>query len=456
MNESQFTVLVVDDEPLKRVSLQVELGEAGYDVVEAADGGLALRQMDARPVDVVVTDLRMPGLDGLAFLNEVKRRWPGIDVILMTAYGTVDTAVEAMKRGAYDYITKPFKTDVLLAKLERLRAYRQSQAADAAPPGDGLGRMAGATLGMRQLFAQIRSAADGTEPVHIGGEPGAGKTLVAETIHKLSPRRGCALVRLNCEVLTDHTVEGELLGVPSSVSDMRRPGRIEQAAGGTLLIENVDRLGAGLQAALAQALVSGQLEMNGGQVPVNTRVITTAKVPLADHVQQGAFREDLYYRLSVRLIAVPPLRDRREDIPALSRRFVEQHAPLAGVSGESPVEISAHAMDALTGYHWPGNVMELEHAIEQALTRCGGSEIRPEHLPAAIRETTSREMGVPVPEVGLGLNQTVADVERTLIEAALRHCSGNQARAAQLLHIPRTTLRDKMAKYGLVGDSQAS
>ncbi len=455
MSEPKMTVLVVDDEPIKRVSLQIELGEAGYEVIDAADARIALRILEGRIPDVVVTDLRMPGMDGVAFLDEVKRRSPGVYVILMTAYGTVDTAVDAIKRGAYDYITKPFRTDVLLEKLDRIRAYRRSEASGEAVAETGLGRLVGVGRAMCQVFEQVRAASAGDEPVLICGEAGTGKTVIAESIHQLSARRSGPCVRVNCETLPDRMLAADLFGPEAGAGGDGKRGLIDQAAAGTLLVENIHRLSPTTQARVAQKLEETRFAPPEAAAPMPARWIATSKVPLLEMVRRGEFREDLFYRLSSRVVNVPSLRDRREDIPALVRCFVEKHAALARSAEGRPVGISAHAMDMLMAYHWPGNVLELEHAVEQALTRCDGAEIRPEHLPALPTTADAGQAAVSVPEVGLGLNQTVADVERMLIEAALRHSAGNQARAAQILRIPRTTLRDKMTKYGLVGEVQS-
>lgn len=448
-----MTVLVVDDEPIKRVTLQIDLSEAGYEVIDAADAEIALRLMDSRMPDVVVTDLRMPGRDGIAFLEEIKRRSSDVPVIVMTAYGTVDTAVEAIKRGAYDYITKPFPSERLIEKLDRIHAYRAAGAAVESGDAAGLGRLVGASRGMRLLFDQIRVAAAGGEPVLIFGEAGAGKTSVAEAIHQLGAGRNGRLIRAACETLVDRVPGAETFGgeggVGSGPAD-RKPGLIDQAAGGSLLLENIDRLSPAMQARLLQALE--MQNAHATEQPALARLLSTTRVALLDLVRRGEFREDLFYRLGARVLSVPSLRDRREDIPALARGFAVKHAALARAAADQAPTISAHAMDALMAYHWPGNVLELEHVIEQALARCDGREIRPEHLPALASARPAGDLDVPMPEVGMGLNQTVADVERMLIEAALRHSAGNQARAAQVLRIPRTTLRDKMTKYGLVGE----
>lgn len=452
MSESKMTVLVVDDEPIKRVTLQLELAEAGYEVIDAADAPIAMRLMEGRIPDVVVTDLRMPGMDGIAFLDEIKRRWPGTYVILMTAYGTVDSAVEAIKRGAYDYITKPFRTEALLEKLERIGSYRAAHAVSEGTANSGFGRLIGNARSMRLLFEQARAAAADPGPVLIFGEGGTGRTSLAETIHQSGGRRGEPLARVHCETLVERTAAAELFGGEPGVPGDGEPGLLDAPSGG-VLFENIDRLSPGLQSRLLCAM---EARSAPDAAPAAARLMATTKVALLESVRRGEFREDLFYRISARILSIPALRERREDIPALAHHFTVRHAALNRAATSEPVTISPHAMDLLVAYHWPGNVLELEHVIEQSLARCDGAEIRPEHLPSLPSKSESRPVSLPIPEVGTGLSQTVSDVERMLIEAALRHSAGNQARAAQILRIPRTTLRDKMTKYGLVGDSPAA
>ncbi len=452
-------ILVVDDEPLKRITLQIELTEAGYQVFEAAEAKTALRILEGRPIDVVVTDLRMPGMDGLTFLEHVKQRRPGVHVILMTAFGTVDTAVAAMKRGAYDYLTKPFTTDVLLTKIDQLLAYRhstpeavESSGESSATGPDRVGRLIGHSHAMRNLIAQIRTVADSERTILIQGESGTGKELVAEALHELSRRRDKPLIKFSCAALQPNLLESELFGHEKgafTTAISRRLGRFELADGGTLFLDEVDDIPLEIQVKLLRAIEEQAFERVGGEqvVQVNVRLICATKRDLRDLVESHRFREDLYYRLHVINLTIPSLRDRMDDVPILVQHFIEKHAPLGPDNSRSG--ISPHAMDSLMNYHWPGNVRELEHVIERALAFCGSGQIGPEHLPALTGERRGGEHVIPFAEVTGGLTETVAGIERRMIESALLQADNNQAKAAQILGIPRTTLRDKLAKYGL-------
>ncbi len=443
-------VLVVDDEPLKRITLQIELSEHGYEVYEAADAQAARRIFDARPIDVVVTDVRMPGLSGLDLLTYVKQAHPEVEVILMTAYATVDTAVLAIKRGAYDYITKPFTTQELLAKLDRLFATRQqsSQAQEVA----SFGKLVARSQVMKRLFEQVRAAAATDRTILLLGESGTGKELFAEAIHAHSARASKPLVRFSCAALQPSVLESELFGHEKGAftgAIRQKAGRFELAHGGTMLVDEVDDIPTDLQVKLLRVVEQQEFERVGGEQPVrvNVRLICTTKCDLLKLVKEGRFREDLYYRLNVISFTIPPLRERPDDIPILARHFVQKHASLVG---GRPVEISVHAMDELMRHTWPGNVRELEHVLERALAFCGDGEIRPQHiLPLGSDTTQPPPAWVPAENGRLSLNDTVADIERRMILLALRQCDNNQARAAQRLGIPRTTLRDKMAKYGI-------
>ncbi len=453
------SILVVDDEPLKRITLQIELAEAGYQVYETAEPNAALRTLDSKPVDVVVTDLKMPGMDGLTFLEHVKQRRPDVHVILMTAFGTVDTAVAAMKRGAYDYLTKPFKTEVLLSKIEDLLAYRRSAptpvgepAADGVSSGERLGRLVGHSHAMQALFSQIRTVANGDQTLLIRGESGTGKELVAEAIHQLSRRAEQPLIKCNCAALQPDLVESELFGheqgaFPSAVR--RKAGRFELAGGGTLFLDEVSGIPTETQIKVLRALEQQTFERMGGQegLPVRCRLICATRHDLHELINGQRFRRDLYYRLNVVTLSVPPLRDRREDIPALVADLLENSAA-APANAVRPT-LSPHALDLLVRHHWPGNVRELEHALEHALAFSSGAQIRPEDLPPLGEDTGGGEHVIPFAETAAGLTETVATIERQMINSALIQSEYNQAKAAQLLGIPRTTLRDKIAKYRL-------
>jgi DNA-binding NtrC family response regulator len=454
------SVLIVDDEPLKRITLQIELTEAGYTVYDAPEAPSAMRLLEAHPVDVIVTDLKMPEMDGITFLERAKSLRPDVQVIMMTAYGTVDTAVEAMKRGAYDYITKPFSTAALLAKIEPLLRVQQLRRS---PDGDGegvdrIGGLIGSSHAMRSLFDQIRTVADSERTILIQGESGTGKELVAEAIHQHSRRQGCPLLKFTFAALQPTVIESELFGHEKGAftgAIRQKPGRFELADGGTLFLDEVDDISPDLQVKLLRVLEQQEFERVGGEQPVkvDARLICATKKDLRHLMQEGRFRQDLYYRLHVIHLMVPPLRDRREDIPTLVKHFIGKHSAVAR-SGQTP-EVSAHAMDVLLRHSWPGNVRELEHVVERALAFCDGPQLKSEHIPPLGDHDAVGAQVLPVAEIAKPLNQAVADVESNMIASALRRASGNQARAAQLLGIPRTTLRDKLSKYGFDSGSFA-
>ena len=448
----QGRILVVDDEPLKRITLQIELSEQGYEVYEAADGLSARRIFESKPIDVVVTDVRMPGMNGLDLLSSLKQIRPEVEVILMTAYATVDTAVLAIKRGAYDYITKPFTTQELLAKLDRLFAVRTPLESDDGV--DTFGRLVARSASMKRLFTQLRAVADTDRTILLCGESGTGKELFAEAIHQHSLRAGKPLIRFSCAALQPTVLESELFGHEKGAftgAHRQKSGRFELADGGTILLDEVDDIPTEIQVKLLRVVEQQEFERVGGEEPirVDVRLICATKCDLLQLVKEGRFREDLYYRLNVISLAIPPLRERPEDLPVLANHFVKKHAALVG---DANVSISPHALDELIRHNWPGNARELEHVLERALAFCGGNEIRPEHILPLSRDATDMTgmPGLELTEAGrLGLNETVADIERRLILMALRQCNDNQARAAQKLGIPRTTLRDKMAKYNI-------
>jgi DNA-binding NtrC family response regulator len=454
-------ILVVDDEPLKRITLQIELGEHGYEVCEAADAQAAKRLFETRPFDVVVTDVRMPGTSGLDLLTYVKQARPEVEVILMTAYATIDTAVLAMKRGAYDYITKPFTTPELLEKLARLFAGRAPSAEDGV---ETFGQLVARSPVMKRLFQQARAMAATDRPILLCGEKGTGKERLAEAIHASSTRAAQPFVRFHCTAADPQSLAGELFGHEKGAAGAAarpKPGRVDQAEGGTLLIEEVAALPADLQPRLLRLLERQEYERVGGAQPIHAdiRVLGTTDCDLLASVKDGRFSEDLYYRLSAVSLTIPPLRERPDDIPVLARHVLARH-------GARPVELTAHAADELLRHRWPGNVNELEHVLARALASCVGGvgdgnesgagprELRAEYLlplgtdAAGGADPTTVEMG----ESGrIGLTETVTDIERRMILLALRQCDHNQARAAQRLGIPRTTLRDKMAKYSIPG-----
>jgi len=448
-------LLIVDDEPLKRVTLQIDLTEAGYTTFEAADAPAALRLLDTQPVDAIVTDLRMPEMDGIEFLRKVKTDSPQTHVIVMTAYGSVDSAVEALKRGAYDYLTKPFSTITLIEKIDRLLGARCTQGEILKAGSRQLGVMIGRSHSSCRLFDQVRAAAEVEQPVLIYGESGTGKDRAAEAMHELSQRSGQPLVKFSCVGTDPVSMERDLFGAgqESSTGSPGHPGQFELAHGGTLMLDQVEELPLNLQARLLRALDRSPAgpSGNGDQPHVLVRLICGTCCDLQQQLAEGRFRQDLYYRISAVTLTIAPLRDRPADIPLLANHFSRNSATRAG-KPESSARIHPHAIDTLMDYHWPGNVRELEHVMSRAVSLARGEEILPSHIQLPIEQGTESHPQNPPADSKPGLTETVAGVERTMIDAALRRAAGNQAKAAQFLGIPRTTLRDKMAKYGMAGE----
>lgn len=432
-------LLVVEDDPNKRVNLRLELTDAGYRVLEAEDGPRALRILGVEPVHVVISNLSLPGMDGLQLLENLKAQHPQTHVIVTSPQGSVDTAIEAIKRGAYDYLPEPCPKERLLERLERLVTCQSINGQAPRPAVEELGSLVARSHAGRRLLDQIRKVAAGESSVLILGEAGSGTTSVAEEIHANSSRAAQPMVRLHCAAQSNQ-LEAQLLDGQN--------GALVRSRGGTLLIEEIDAMPMDVQVKLAAALDAPDGSAGAGHRP---RLICISRKDLRESTEQGRFRQELYYRLSTAVITVPPLRDRREDIPLLAERLIKREAAkAAGHAG--PRWINPHAIDLLMGHTWPGNIRELEQVLTRAVTFADGDQIEQKDILLPVGDSAAVPQSAVLPTGFKDLTETVAGVERTLINNALRKAAGNQAKAAQLLGIPRTTLRDKMAKYGMVGD----
>jgi two-component system response regulator AtoC len=454
------SVLIVDDESSMRHLLSVILTERGYEARAVASGEDALRELVARDYDLVLTDVRMPGMGGLALLAEIQRTHPELMVIVMSAYGSHDAAVEAMKAGAYDYLSKPFKPDEVVLVLrkaeerERLqrenRRLRRELASDFGPE-----HLIGQSEAMQAVVRQVRKLAPQRTTVLLTGESGTGKELVARALHDLSPRAACPFVAVNCGAIPAELIESELFGhVRGAFTDAVRnkKGLAAEADGGTLFLDEVGELPLPMQVKLLRFLQEEEIRPVGDtrSARVDVRVVAATARDLGKAAQAGQFREDLYYRLDVVGIRLPPLRERPEDVEPLARHF------LAGFRALRPdlphLDLSDGARDALVAWRWPGNVRELRHALERAVVLAEGALIREEDLPDAIRAGGRPPPPAPAPDGDLSVKRATRELEERLIRAALERTGGNRTRAAELLDLSYRALLYKIKEYGL-GDA---
>ena len=470
-------ILVADDEPAMRWLLDRLLRQAGHAVTVVEDGQAALAAAAAEPVDLAFLDIRMPGLDGLEVLSRLRAQSPETAVIVMTAHGSVRAAVEAMQRGAYDYLAKPFDNDEVLLLVERALSAK-ALAREVVELRTGIqevwefGALVGQSPRMQEVYKTIGRIAGTDVTVLLQGESGTGKEVVARAIHHYSRRAGKPFVAVSCAAIPPTLLEAELFGHERGAftdAHQRRLGRFELAHGGTLYLDEVGDMGPELHPKLLRVLQEREFERIGGGEPirVDVRVVAATNRDLEALIREGRFREDLYYRLNVVSLTLPPLRERREDVPFLVDHFLAKYA---GDLGERA--LSAEALDRLRGYPWPGNVRELENVIQHAMVMAGGGVILPEHLPIAAgpgappaREGTLEALIHQKLEEcvrGLGARESanlyelvLGLVERPLLMAVLRETGGNQLRAAALLGINRNTLRKKLRALGLKRDEQA-
>jgi two-component system response regulator AtoC len=451
-------VLIVDDDAAMRHLLSVILDDHGYAARTVASAEQALEELAARAYDLVLTDVRMPGMGGLALLRAVQERDPLVMVIVMSAYGSHDTAIEAMKAGAYDYLSKPFRPDEVVLVLrkaeERERLARENvrlrgELARSYRPEHLVGR----SEGMRELERQVRRVAPQKSTVLLQGESGTGKELVARALHELSPRAGFPFVAVNCGAIPEALLESELFGhVRGAFTDAVRnkKGLAAEADGGTLFLDEIGELPLSLQPKLLRFLQEEEVRPVGDTRSrrVDVRVVAASARELRRAVADGHFREDLYWRLAVVPLRIPPLRERIEDVEPLAEHLLLRHAPLRPEI--SPFSLSPEARAALLAYRWPGNVRELEHALERAVVMAEGPVVRVEDLPEEVREARGRgerpPAGQPDP---LSIKRATRALESSLIRAALERTGGNRTKAAELLEISYGALLYKIRDYGI-------
>jgi two-component system response regulator AtoC len=448
-------ILVVDDEAKMRRLLEIMLTEMGYEVLQAADGREAFQCLRDESVDLVISDLRMPEMDGIALLNALRTDNNAVPVIVVTAFGTIESAVTAMKSGASDYLIRPFDIETLELAINRTldmgRIRRENtflrQEAD-----KGWGDFIGQSAAMRKIFELIRQVAPSNASVLITGETGTGKELVAHAIHHSSQRSGL-FVPINCAAIPAEILESELFGHSKGAftgAHKDRTGKFELAHGGTLFLDEITEMAPALQAKLLRVLQEGVLERLGSNrsIPIDIRVVAATNCDPRAAVQEGKLREDLFYRLNVFAIEIPPLRERRDDIPLLAGYFLKKHC---GSMVRNLPALGPLVLEKLQDYDWPGNVRELENVVERAvvLSRCGTVEIQ--HLPREIvNPTPVADVVTPRQSIeDLDLEAHVEGLERQLIEQALLKGNGNKAKAARLLKISERSLWYKLKKYEL-------
>jgi two-component system NtrC family response regulator len=446
------SILLIDDDASLRRVIEYSLKEHGYDVQAAESGEQGLQRFGQGRFDAVITDITMPGMNGMEVLRQVQEASPGLPVIVITAYGTIESAVEAMRLGAYDYVTKPFPSkDELHLRLQRAlklrRLERENRSLrEAVTDRYSFGNILGTSGKMREVLDVAGRVASSDATVLITGESGTGKELIAQGVHYNSARADGLFVAVNCAAIPENLIESELFGhvkgsFTGAVRD--REGKFELADGGTLFLDEIGDLRIDLQAKILRALQERTIERVGGSRPVelDVRIVAATNRDLEREVREGRFREDLYYRLSVVTLHLPPLRERKSDIPLLAEHFLKKFNP----GGQTTV--TSEALNLLIAYGWPGNVRELENVMERASVLKRGDMIGVNDLPEKL---TRRGMGpagiiLNLPDEGLSLEE----LEKDLIIKALEKHNGNQTRAAEYLHISRPTLIYRMEKYGL-------
>lgn len=451
------TILIVDDEKNYLVVLEALLGAEGYEIITSQKARNALRLLRESDIDLLITDMKMPGMSGMELLEESKKLRPGLPVIMMTAFGTIEMAVEAMKKRAFDYFTKPFQNEELKRTvkkaLENYRLVKENRLlSEALSDRYKFGNIIGKSKPMLKIFDLISKVAQSRVSVFITGASGTGKELIAKAIHYNSPRKDRPFISVNCGALTETLLESELFGHEKGAftgAIALKKGRFELADEGTLFLDEVGDMPHPLQVKLLRVLQEMEFERVGGtrSIKVDVRVLSASNRDIKEDVANGQFREDLFYRLNVMQIEVPPLHDRMNDIPLLVKHFIEKYRD---VQKDQKIELSPDVWKALYNHNWPGNVRELENIMERAVVLNSGERVELADLPegfSSSREDLDVESFIP-PDATL--QQTLEDIEEKLIRRALAQCQNVQAHAATKLGIKKNLIQHKMKKYGIV------
>jgi len=453
MEKHNQTILLVDDDTAHRTMLRAHLSAEGYQVIEADDGDIAVHLVKEREIDLVLLDLKMKRVGGMEALQRILDSRPALPVLILTAFSSVESAVEAMKKGAFDYLTKPVDAGELALTVARALDFDRLQRENAVLKerlGEkfDLGRIIGGSRPMRELYESLALVAPSDATVLITGESGTGKELIANAVHQNSPRVGGPFIKVNCAALHENLLESELFGHEKGAftgAGEQRKGRFELAHRGTLFLDEIGDMSPTTQAKILRVLQDGEFERLGGTktIKVNVRVVAATHKDLGKMVETSAFRQDLFFRLSVVPLHLPALRERPEDIPLLAEYFLKQYS---GKNRKDIRSFQPEAMEALLAYGWPGNIRELENAIERAVILCLGEQITVRELPPAIRSAAESGVHPVVPRPGL----TLREMEKEMILATLKTTDGNRTRAAEILGITRQTLQNKLKEYNLL------
>ena len=449
----KFTLLIIDDEKNIREGLGANFEMEGYNVKLAENGQQGLEFISKGDIDLVITDLRMPGISGEEVLRKVTTETPGIPVIVLTGHGSIDSAVDAMRNGAYDFLTKPLNLDQLTMIVKRALQARElslqhKQLKKEVENDMAFDKMIGKSAEMQKVFEMIKKVASSKASVLITGESGVGKEVVADAIHQLSPRKDHQCIKVHCAALSETLLESELFGHEKGAftgADNLVKGRFELAHESSIFLDEIGEINPSVQIKILRVLQEKAFERVGGQETINVdvRIIAATNRVLEEEVKKGTFREDLYYRLNVIHIHVPPLRERKDDIPLLVASFLEEFAV---ENGKNIKGIDSQAKSAIYNYNWPGNIRELRNCIESAVVMCSGEEIKLEDLPPTVSKSAGDQ------SISIPANATLNEAEKIIILQTLAANKNNKSKTADLLGIGRKTLHRKLEEYGINSD----